>query len=134
MHSVIHMTQELIYENLYSVLSLADSILQIWLTVTFAVIVATHLASALISDFIYFLLATLYGLASCILLARDISSAYQIYSYHELLIENGFEPWPVPPLFPQIIGAGTLLLMILGTVVTIWFIFSTRKRTIRGSA
>ncbi len=123
------MTQELIYETLYSALSLADSILQIWITVTFAVIVATHLAGTRVADFVHILLSTLYGLASGILVTRFISAAFQIYRYRELLIENGFEPWPAPPLLPQIIGGGTLLLMIVGTAVTLWFIFSTRKRS-----
>jgi hypothetical protein len=41
------MSQELIYDVLYSALELADSILQIWITLTFAVIVSTYVAGTL---------------------------------------------------------------------------------------
>lgn len=38
------MSQDTIYSALYAALALTDSILQIWLTLTFAVIVATYIA------------------------------------------------------------------------------------------
>lgn len=122
------MPQELIYETLYSALSVADSILQIWLTVTFAIIVATYLAGSRIGEFMYILLSTLYGLASLVLVTRYVSSAFQIYRYRDLLIENDFEPWPVPRLVGELIGGGTLLLMIGGTIGTLWFVYSTRNQ------
>jgi hypothetical protein len=42
---ILHpMSQESIYSTLYAALSLTDSIFQIWLTLTFAVLVATYVA------------------------------------------------------------------------------------------
>jgi hypothetical protein len=115
-------------QTLYSTLSLADSILQIWLTVTFAVIVASYLAGSRISDFMYYLISGLYGLAALVLVARFVSAAYQIYHYRDLLVVNGFEPWPVPPLVTHIIGGGTFLLLSGGSIATLWFVHSVRKR------
>jgi hypothetical protein len=121
------MSQDLIMQTLYSALSLADSILQIWLTVTFAVIVASYLAGSRISDFMYYLISGLYGLAALVLITRFISAAYQIYFYRDLLVASGFEPWPVPPLVTQVIGVGTFVLLSGGSLATLWFIRSVRE-------
>lgn len=121
------MSQDLIMQTLYSALSLADSILQIWLTVTFAVIVASYLAGSRISDFMYYLISSLYGLAAVVLITRFISAAYQIYFYRDLLVANGFEAWPVPLLVTQIIGGGTFVLLSGGSIATLWFIRSVRE-------
>jgi hypothetical protein len=128
------MSEELIYQALYSALSLADSILQIWLTVTFAVIVATHLAADRIGQFMYFLVSSLYGLATLVLITRFVSAAYQIYRYRDLLVINGFEPWPVPGPLTRIIGGGTLLLLVGGSAATLWFVYSVRKKAQHGDA
>jgi hypothetical protein len=122
------MSQELILQSLYSALSLADSILQIWLTVTFAVIVASYLAGDRIGKFLYFLISGLYGLAVLVLHTRFVSAAYQIFYYRDLLIINGFEPWPVPHFITQIIGSGTLILMVGGSIATLWFVYSVRRK------
>jgi hypothetical protein len=123
------MSQDLIMQTLYSALSLADSILQIWLTVTFAVIVASYLAGSRINAFMYYLITGLYGLATLVLVTRFVSAAYQIFHYRDLLVANGFEPWPVPPLITQIIGGGTFLLLTGGSIATLWFVHSVRKKS-----
>ena len=122
------MSQELIIQTLYAALSLADSILQIWLTVTFAVIVASYLAGARISSFMFYLISGLYGLAAVVLVTRFVSAAYQIYHYRDLLVANGYEPWPVPPPVTQIIGGGTFILLTGGSIATLWFVHSVRKK------
>lgn len=128
------MSQELIYQTLYSALSLADSILQIWLSVTFAVIVATYLAGDRIGRFMYYLISSLYGLATLVLITRFISAAYQIFHYRDLLVVSGFEPWPVPGLLTRIIGSGTLLLLVGGSAATLWFVHSIRNKGRHGDA
>lgn len=123
------MSQELIYQTLYSSLSLADSILQIWLTVTFAVIVAAHLAGNRINGFMFLLISGLYGLAALVLMIRDASAAFQIYHYRDLLIAGGFEPWPVPRLITEMIGIGTGILLVGGSIGTLWFVYAIRKKS-----
>ena len=124
------MSEELIYENLYSVLAVADSILQIWLTVTFAVLVAAYVAGNRITRYLYLLVNFLYGFAALILAVRFVSAAYQIYYYRDLLVTNGFAPWPVPRLLSAMIGAGTLILLVGGSIATLWFIRVVRKRSV----
>ena len=126
------MSQELIYEVLYDSLSLADSILQIWMTVTFAVIVATYIAGGRVGSVVYRLVSSLYGLYAAVLITRYGSSAFQIFHYRSILIERGLEPWPVPYWVSIVIGSGTFLLMFAGTVATLWFMRWTRSRAENG--
>jgi hypothetical protein len=55
------MTPDVVYEALYASLALADSILQIWLTVTFAVTVAAHLAGPSLTRPLFLLVLLLVG-------------------------------------------------------------------------
>ena len=119
------MSQESIYSTLYAALALTDSIFQIWITLTFAVLVATYVAERRFRLGMYRLVSSLYGLASAILLVRFASAAFQAFHYKNLLVTRGFEPWPVPNVVSLIIGGGTILLLFVGTVATLWFVRST---------
>jgi hypothetical protein len=121
------MSQESIYQILFSALSTADSILQIWLTVTFAVLVVAFLAGKQVSKFMYMLVSTLYGLASIVLIIRFVSAAFLMFHFQSLLVENVFAPWPVPSRIGKIVGGGSFLLLFGGTAGTLWFIRSTRE-------
>jgi hypothetical protein len=122
------MSQELIYSTLYAVLGLTDSIFQIWITLTFAVLVATYVAERRFSHGMYRLVSSLYALASGILLVRFASAAFQAFYYKNLLVMRGFEPWPVPNFVSLIIGIGTIVLLFAGTLATLWFVRSTWKK------
>jgi len=128
-----YMSQDLIYEVLYDSLSLADSILQIWMTLTFAVIVATYIAGGRVGLVMHRLVSSLYGLYAAVLITRYGSSAFQIFHYRGVLIERGFEPWPVPYPVSIVIGSGTFSLMLAGTVATLWFMRWTRNQIGNGS-
>ena len=123
------MSQELIYSALYAALGLTDSILQIWITLTFAVIVSTYVAGKRFDRPVYLLVSGLYGLASLILFTRFTSAALQAFHYKNLLVERGFAPWPVPNVISVIIGGGTIVLLLAGTVGTLWFVRSTWQAT-----
>lgn len=121
------LTQELIHNALYSALDLTNSILQIWLTLTFAVIVSTYVASKRFDRPMYLLVTGLYALASAIQLLRFCSAAFQAFYYKGLLDSRGFEPWPVPNFVSVLIGFGSVLLIVAGTVGTLWFVRATWK-------
>ena len=122
------MSQELIRGALYSALSLMDSILQIWLTLTFAVIVSTYVAGQRFDRPVYRLVSGLYAFASAIQVVRLASAAHQAFFYKHLLVVRRFEPWPVPDWVALIIGVGSLVLILAGTIATLWFIRATWKR------
>lgn len=122
------MSQELIYNALYASLELTDQILQIWLTMTFAVIVSTYVAGKRFDRPIYLLVSGLYALASAIQLVRFCSTGYQTFHFRHLLVARGFEPWPVPVAASIAIGLGYLILLIAGTIGTLWFVRTAWKR------
>ena len=119
--------EELIYSSLYAALGLTDSILQIWITLTFAVVVSTYVAGKRFDRPVYLLVSGLYGLASLILFTRFVSAAFQGFYYKNRLVTLGYEPWPVPNFVSVIIGGGSCLLLIAGTLGTLWFVRSTWK-------
>ena len=122
------MSQESIYSTLYATLALTDSIFQIWITLTFAVLIATYVAERRFDPGLYRLVSALYAFASCILFVRFASAAYQAFHYKNLLRARGFEPWPVPNTVSLIIGIGTFVFLLSGTVGTLWFVRSAWKR------
>jgi hypothetical protein len=122
------MSQEAIYSTLYAALGLTDSIFQIWITLTFAVLVATHVAARHFDRGLYRLVSGLYAFAAAILFVRFGSAAYAAFHYKNLLIASGFEPLPVSNIVSLVIGAGTLLFLFAGTLGTLWFVRSTWKR------
>jgi hypothetical protein len=126
--SITPMSQETIYSTLYSALALTDSIFQIWITLTFATIVATYVAERRFDRGMYKLVFGLYAFASVILITRFGAAAYQAFHYKNLLIRRGFEPFPIPNVVSLVIGVGTFLLIFAGTLGTLWFVRSTWKR------
>ena len=122
------MSQESIYSTLYATLALTDSIFQIWITLTFAVLIATYVAEGRFDPALYRLVFGLYAFASGILFVRFASAAYQAFHYKNLLRTRGFEPWPTPNIVSLIIGIGTFVFLLSGTVGTLWFVRSAWKR------
>lgn len=106
------MSQELIYSALYAALGLTDSVLQIWITLTFAVIVSTYVAGKRFDRQVYWLLTGLYAMASIILMIRFGSAAFQAFYYKDMLAARGFEAWPVPTIVSIVIGGGSFLLFL----------------------
>jgi hypothetical protein len=127
MQTMQPLPQDLIYSALYSALSLTDSVLQIWLTLTFAVIVSTYVAGKRFDRPVYLLVSSLYAFASAIQLLRFCSAAYQAFYYKDLLVSRGFQPWPVPDVVSLLIGGGSVLLIVVGTIGTLWFVRVTWK-------
>lgn len=124
------LSQEAIYSTLYATLSLTDSIFQIWITLTFAVLIATYVAERRFDPALYRLVSALYAFASAILLVRFGSAAHQAFYYKSLLAARGFEPWPVPNSVSLIIGVGTFVFLLSGTAGTLWFVRNASKRAI----
>lgn len=118
-------SQDLIFDALYASIAMTDSVLQIWLTMTFAVIVSTYFAGDRLDRRVYLLVAGLYALASAVELVRFCTAAYAAFFYRDWLVERGFEAWPVPLGVSVFIGLSSVLLMLAGSVGTLWFVWST---------
>lgn len=118
---------ELIYESIYSGLGLLDSQLQIWTTFTFAILVAVHVGGDRIGRAMLRLAMALYGMYAGVLMLRSIAASFQVLHYQSLLVERNFEPWPVPGIVGGLIGIGTLVLLVGGTLATLWFVRATYR-------
>lgn len=127
MQATSSMSIDLIYELLTGAIALTNSDIQIWTSFTFAVIVAVHLGGNRIGGQTYRLISGLYGLSSFVLLVKYCSAAYMILHYQAMLDERGLEPWPVPEVLGILIGTGSLILMVGGSIATLWFIHSSRN-------
>jgi len=120
-------SQEMIFNALYTAIELTDSVLQIWLTLTFAVIVSAYVAGKRFDRPVYLLVSGLYALASAIQLVRFCTASYAAFFYKNWLIERGFEAWPVPNSVSVIIGLISVVLIFAGTIGTLWFVRATWK-------
>jgi hypothetical protein len=118
-------SQDLIFNALLTAIQLTDSILQIWLTLTFAVIVSTYVAGKRFDRLIYRLIFGLYALASAIQLVRFGAAAWQAFFYRNWLLDRGFSAWPIPNVVSILIAIGTLVLIVAGTIGTLWFVRAT---------
>lgn len=127
------MSIEVIYQSMYEALALSDSSLQIWISITFAIIVAGHVAGRRVQRTAFALVSWLYGFYSCVLVLRYCSAAFQIIHYQQLLLSRNMESWPVPKLVGVLIGSGTFVLMVGGTIATLWFVRTIRVAVERKS-
>lgn len=118
------MTIDLLFQNIYAALAQSDSTVQLWTSFTFATIVAAHLGADRIRLGTYRLIVFLYGLYSLIAVVKYAAAAFQILHYQDLLISRNHEPWPVPAAIGTVIGSGTLLLLIGGSIGTLWYLRS----------
>jgi hypothetical protein len=97
---------------------------QFWLTITFATVVASFAARDLLSRSMRILVATLYLLATFVLASRWYYDSRDIEVYVEALLEYGIEsPLPVAAAISRII------LMLIGSATTIYFIISGSRGT-----
>lgn len=120
-------SQDLIFDALYTAIELTDSVLQIWLTLTFAVIVSTYVAGKRFDRPVYLLVSGLYALASAVQLVRFCTAVYSAFFYRNWLIERGFGAWPVPISVSILIGLSSFILIFAGTIGTLWFVRVTWK-------
>ena len=112
-------------DHFYSAVALSDSAMQFWISITFAVIVATHFVGKRIGRTMYVLMTSLYALVSLISIARYLGASARMILYTNALREGG--EWPVPWIYTVVAGYGTFLLLVLGTFGTLYFMYTVRR-------
>lgn len=121
------LSQEAIYSLYYEAIAFTDTVLQIWLTVTFGAIIALYIASVSITRLLRFLITGLYTASSVVLIGRWIIAATHMDHYQRLLEAQNMTPFPTPPGLVSWIGPSVFGLMVIGSLVTIFFL-ATFKR------
>jgi hypothetical protein len=115
------LSEEALHNLCYSALSFADNLFQMWLTITFAAILAIYFSHSNITPYLRRLLIGLYLGASIMLIGRwCVAIIYHFLAYQTQLLENGWLPFPTPEN-ARILGVLHLLLYLIGTTATLYF-------------
>ena len=125
------LSEEALHNLCYSALSFADNLFQMWLTVTFAAILAIYFSHSNITPYLRRLLTGLYLGASIMLIGRWwVAIFHHFLTYQNQLVENDWLPFPTPQ-YAEFLGVLHLLLYLMGTAATLYFMvkFVGRKNT-----
>lgn len=115
------LSEEALHNLCYSALSFADNLFHMWLTVTFAAILAIYFSHSNIIPYMRRLLIGLYFGASVMLIGRwCVAIMFHFFTYQNQLIENGWLPFPTPE-HAIVLGVLHLLLYLIGTSATLYF-------------
>lgn len=124
------LSQEALYTLIYNALSFTDTLFQVWLTVTFAAILAIYFSRAEITSWMRWLLILLYCGSSVVLTGRWMIGIGHVVTYQQVLEEAGYARFPTPVGFGTAMAAIHLLMFVVGTIATLYFMyaFSREKR------
>jgi hypothetical protein len=102
-----------------------DTQFQYWISVTFAVVVAGFVAGDRLSQGLRYVVATLYVLASLVLVQRFYFTALSTAELGNRLVESG------DPIFPPVglsIQIPRVAVFALGTIAALYFLLLKRQR------
>lgn len=122
------LSQEALFDLTYSAIALGDSLFELWLTVTFAAILAIYFSSARMTRFMRRLLLGLYCAASVLLTGRWVVAMLHFLTYREMIANQGFTQFPSPQPLGFVLGVLHFATFILGTISTVYFMLSFEAR------
>jgi len=121
---VSELSQEALFNLTYSAIALGDSLFELWLTVTFAAILAVYFSSSRMTTFMRRLLLGLYFAASLLLTGRWVVAMLHFLTYRDMLAMQGFAEFPSPQPLGIILGTLHFATLVLGTAGTLYFMRS----------
>jgi hypothetical protein len=128
------LSEEALHNLCYNALSFADNLFQMWLTVTFAAILAIYFSQSNITPYMRRLLIGLYIGASAMLVGRwCVAIFYHFLTYQNQLIDQGLLPFPTPK-YAGILGLLHLTLYVFGTGGTLYFMIKFSQKNVRGES
>ena len=117
------LSQEALYNLIYSAIDFGDSLFELWLTVTFAGILAVYFSSARITAFMRWLLMSLYAVTSIMLTGRWLVAMLHYATYLESIESEGFTPFPTP-VWARAFFLLHLATFVLGSIATVYFMWT----------
>lgn len=120
-------SRESLYDLIYSALGFADNLFELWLTVTFAAILAAYFTAEHMSRYMRALMIGLYGMACILLIGRWLNAMFQILSYYREIESLGYLPFPNPSYAP-VMGVIHLLTYIIASIATLYFMKTHRAK------
>lgn len=95
---------------------------ELWITITFAVIIASHISGHRLERSLQYLVATLYSAVSLLLLLMLVNAVSFAGSFNAFGVQASQDPMTI---FIAVLRVGV---WILGTVATLVFIFKRGKK------
>ena len=117
------MGQAELYELSYEALYFMDSLFQMWLTMTFAAILAIYFTRAELSNWLRRLLIFLYLAASIVMSGRWLVGTNHVITYRDMLTEAGYAPFPTPD-WASLFWVLHACTFVVGTIATAYFMNS----------
>ena len=117
------LSQEALYSLIYEAISFGDSLFELWLTITFAAILAIFFSSDRIERFMRLLLVGLYSASSVLLTGRWIVAMLHYVHYQETILTSGYAAFPTPSI-GQLLGVLHFVLFVLGSAATVYFMLT----------
>ena len=118
------LTQRDIFELSFAAIGYMHTIFQIWITITFAAILAVYFSSARITKYMRYLVVSLYAGASIMLFGRWLVWASTITSFSKVARETGMEG--LPAMAPEILVSNSaflnIILFVVGSLATTYFL------------
>ena len=112
-----------LYEALYAQLGAMDRIVEFWIGITFAVIVATFFAGNKLTRLMYALVTTMYGIVSAYLALRYLNASGKFTELQSQLISAG--EWMPTGALNISVGFLSLAMYVVGTLGTLYFLLQT---------
>lgn len=121
------MSEEPYYNLIYSAMYLGDGLFELWLTITFAAILAIYFSRDQISRFMRNLLVALYTGTAVLLTGRWCVAMIHIVYYMNELSAAGLASFPTPMPFGSVMAILHFSMFAGGSIGTIYFMCSYRS-------
>ena len=126
------MTEAELLELLLNLTEGFNTVLEFWISITFAFVLAIHFSSGRMSLRLHKYLFILYTTASIIFTGRAIGLAANGLGVVNRISDAGYEGLSGIPNQPLLIVVATILLMVIGTIATLIFT-RTLNRDLNGT-
>jgi hypothetical protein len=118
---VFIMSESAIIEMMYESLGYADRNFEFWISASFAVILAFHFSGDRLTTLMYRLITFLYCSATILFVSRWSLAAMQYASFRQQLLDMGSSIKVSGNVMEGIITLAYLMVIVLGTIGTIYF-------------
>ncbi len=116
-----------LYDILLSLVEIMNSNVEMWLSATFATLVAFHFIGEKLTKELYWIATIMYLLASGFFLLRHLNAGSAIQQTFEMIESRNV---PVLPQLPEYVSMGFFVLYFTGTSCCLWYMRRCYRQSI----
>ena len=120
-------SQSDIYNMTYTIISYMDNVFSLWITITFAAILAVYFTSEKLTRFLRHLIIFLYFSTAIMLIIRWMIGASNIGAITTIANELNLQTTGTTPYLNEVGGFLNIFIFIVGTIATTYFLFTHGK-------